>query len=58
MIFLHRGRTAVVLGGKEDFDKSRLYVTLLGSDVHATVNSFLTTDEARRWLAEDNGDHS
>ena len=51
------GRIAVVLGGEEDFDKSRMYVTLLGSDVHATVNSCRTTDEARQWLAEDNGDN-
>ncbi len=52
-----RGRIAVVLGGEEDFDKSRLYVTLLGSEVQATVNPFRTTDEARQWLAEDIGDH-
>jgi hypothetical protein len=51
-----RGKIAVVLGGEEDFGKSRMYVTLLGSDVHATVESFRTTDEARQWLAED-GDH-
>jgi hypothetical protein len=50
-----RGRIAVVLGGEEDFEKSRLYVTLLGSDVLATVNPFRIADEARQWLAEHNG---
>ena len=52
------GRIAVVFGGEENFDKSLMYVTLLGSDVHATVNAFRTTDEARQWLAEDNDDNS
>jgi hypothetical protein len=52
------GRIAVVMGGEENFDKSSMYVTLLESDVHATVKPFRTTDEARHWLAEDNGNHS
>jgi hypothetical protein len=53
-----RGRIAVVLGGDEDFDKSSIFVMLLGFDVHGTVKPFRTTDEARHWLAEDNGDNS
>jgi predicted heme/steroid binding protein len=48
-----RGRIALVLGREEDFDKSCLFVTLLGPDVLATVKSFQTTEEARQWLADD-----
>jgi hypothetical protein len=52
------GRIAVVLGEEKDFDKSKMFVTLLGSDVHAIVKPFRTTDKARQWLAEENGNHS
>jgi hypothetical protein len=46
------GRVAVVLGGEIHFGLGRLYETLLGSNVLATVKSFRTTDDARQWLAD------
>lgn len=52
------GRIAIALRGENYFEKSRMFITLLRSNVRATVNSFPTTDEARKGLAENNGDRS
>lgn len=46
------GRIAVVFGKEANLGLGRMYEASLGSGVLATVRSFRTADEARRWLAE------
>ena len=45
------GRIAVVFGREADLGLGRMYESLLGKNVLATVKSFMTADEARQWLA-------